>query len=71
MANNQLSGPVVTAQLAKYLMSLPDRRYTYRIFCLVETIGSIVYLSRHLEEMQKNAIATPVGNDHELLVQID
>lgn len=57
MANNELSGPVVAAALAKAIADNKDRRYTYRILFLVETIGSIVYLSRHLKEMQKNTIA--------------
>jgi len=67
MANNELSGPVVTAFLAKWLLSLPSRKYTYRIIIIPETIGSITYLSRHYQEMKKNIIAgfniTCVGDD--------
>ena len=67
MANNELSGPVVTAFLAKWLLSLPSRRYSYRIIIIPETIGSITYLSRHHQEMKKNIIAgfniTCVGDD--------
>ncbi|MGM8885991.1 DUF4910 domain-containing protein [Psychrobacter sp. 1U2] len=67
MANNELSGPVVTAFLAKWLLSLPSRRYTYRIIIIPETIGSITYLSRHYQTMKKNIIAgfniTCVGDD--------
>ena len=56
MANNELSGPVVTAFIAKWLASRP-RKYTYRIIFIPETIGSITYLSRNLDIMKKNVKA--------------
>jgi aminopeptidase-like protein len=67
MANNELSGPVVTAALTRWLQSLPQRRFTWRIIFIPETIGSITYLSRHLDAMKRNTIAgyviTCVGDD--------
>ena len=66
MANNEVSGPVVTAALVHWLQSTP-RRFTYRILFIPETIGSIVYLSRHHEVMRQRIIAgyviTCVGDD--------
>ncbi|MBK8963051.1 MAG: DUF4910 domain-containing protein [Candidatus Competibacter sp.] len=56
MANNELSGPVVTLMLAKWLLSQP-RHFTYRIIFIPETIGAITYLSKNLHHMQQYIIA--------------
>ncbi|WP_342655037.1 DUF4910 domain-containing protein [Pseudomonas sp. F3-2] len=57
MANNELSGPVVTTALVKWLLSLPSRRYTYRIIFIPETIGSIVYLSKNYQHLKDYVVA--------------
>jgi aminopeptidase-like protein len=57
MANNELSGPVVTAALAQWLTQKKDLKYTYRILFLPETIGSIFYLSKNFKSLQKKVIA--------------
>ncbi len=57
MGNNELSGPVVAMALIQYLKSLPRRRYSYRILFTVETIGSIYFISRHLESLKRNVVA--------------
>jgi len=66
MANNELSGPVVATMLARWIAQAP-RRFTYRIIFIPETIGSITYLSRHLDAMKTNIVAgfnlTCVGDD--------
>lgn len=67
MANNELSGPCVTTFIARWLAALPDRRYSYRIVFVPETIGAITYLSRHLPLLQQRVIAgfnlTCIGDD--------
>lgn len=67
MANNELSGPCVLTFLAKWLMTLSNRRFSYRLIFIPETIGSIVYLSKNLEQMKANVFAgfnlTCIGDD--------
>ena len=67
LANNELSGPVVSMQLANYIYSLNSRKFSYRFLFTVETLGSIYYISKHLEEMKKNIVAgwavTCIGDD--------
>lgn len=57
MANNEISGPSVVTYLAKFINSLKERKYSYRIIFIPETIGSIMYLSRNLKIMKENIIA--------------
>ena len=67
LANNELSGPVVATALARWLQTLPRRRYTYRLVIIPETIGSILYLSRHLDHLRAHVKAgwelTCIGDD--------
>ena len=44
--NNEISGPTVSAALARYLESR-ENNFTYRFVFLPETIGSITYLSKN------------------------
>jgi len=66
MANNELSGPVLATFLAKYLKK-KNNYYTYRFIFAPETIGSLIYLSRHLNYLKENVIAgfilTCVGDE--------
>ena len=68
MCNDVLSGIVVTIFLAKYLIE-KDNYYTYRFVFIPETIGSIIYLSKHLKELKENVIGgyvvTCVGDEGE------
>ena len=67
MANNELSGPVVTTALVNFIKNIKNRKYSYRIVFIPETIGSICYLSRNIDIMKKNIIAgfniTTIGDD--------
>jgi len=67
MANNELSGPTVVTFLAKWLSDLSERKYTYRIVFIPETIGSITYLSLNHNEMKRKVISgfnvSCVGDD--------
>ncbi|MBZ7970154.1 DUF4910 domain-containing protein [Campylobacter sp. RM3125] len=53
MANNELSGPIVAIYLAKWLLNLKERKYNYRFVIIPETIGSIIYINKHLKHLQK------------------
>lgn len=57
MANNELSGPLVTAFLYQKIKEIPHRKYTYRFVFLPETIGAICYLHKHGERLRKKLAA--------------
>lgn len=67
MANNELSGPLVTAFLANYVSSMTDRKFSYRFLFLPETIGSIAYLSMYgdklKEKLRAGFVITCVGDE--------
>lgn len=69
MANNELSGPVVTIGLARWLSALKTRKFNYRIVFVPETLGPLVYMSKHLPEMKANMAAgfnvTCIGDERE------
>lgn len=57
MANDNLSGIAVAVELAKYIYSLPERKYTYRIIFIPETIGALIYLKENITHLQKHVKA--------------
>lgn len=68
MANNELSGPIVATFLAKWLLSQKERKYNYRFVIIPETIGSIVYINKHLKHLQKYTkagfVLSCIGDDN-------
>ena len=57
MANNELSGPLVSTALAKHYSSKKIHSKTLRFIFIPETIGAITYLNRNLNYLKKNVIA--------------
>jgi len=73
MANNELSGPLLAAFLARRISGWPKRRLTFRFVFLPETIGAIAYLNMRGEHLRKKLIAgyvaTCVGMDTQFTYQ--
>ena len=64
MANDSLSGVLLTAFLAREIAAWQDRRYSYRIIFVPETIGAITYCSLNQEAMKNidvGLVITTVG----------
>ncbi|HEY7608065.1 MAG TPA: DUF4910 domain-containing protein [Alphaproteobacteria bacterium] len=66
MANNELSGPLVSAFLCRSLSVKEDRKLTYRFVLVPESIGSIAYLhlrGRHLvDRTVAGVVLTCIGD---------
>jgi aminopeptidase-like protein len=62
LANDNLSGLVVTTELARRLLELPRRRYTYRFLWIPGTIGSITWLATHRDEAARIAHGLVAAN---------
>ena len=56
MANNELSGPVVSMCLIKHFSKIKNLNKTIRFLFIPETIGSITYLSKNLTHLKANVI---------------
>jgi len=57
MANNELSGPIVSMGLINFFRNLRKLEKTLRFIFIPETIGSISYLNKNLKNLKKNVIA--------------
>lgn len=56
MANNELSGPIVSMCLIDYFRKIKNLKKTLRFIFIPETIGSIAYLSKNLSKLKKSVI---------------
>ena len=56
MANNELSGPIVSLCLMKYFQNIKNLEKTLRFIFIPETIGSLTFLSRQLNYLKQNVI---------------
>ena len=56
MANNELSGPIVSMGLIDHFSKIKNLKKTLRFLFIPETIGSISYLSKNLNQLKKNII---------------
>jgi aminopeptidase-like protein len=69
MANNELSGIVVSSYIANWLSNKKDNRFSYRFVFIPETIGSITYLSKNIKKLKSKIFAgfniTCVGDNRD------
>ena len=56
MANNELSGPIVSMCLINHLKRIKELKKTIRFIFIPETIGSITYLSRNLNYLKEHVV---------------
>ena len=56
MANNELSGPIVSMCLINYFQKMKNLTKSIRFIFIPETIGSITFLSKNLTYLKKNVI---------------
>ena len=57
MANNELSGPIVSMSLIDYFSKLPKPNKSLRFVFIPETIGSLAFLNNNLKKLKKNFLA--------------
>ena len=69
MANNELSGPIVSMSLIKHFSKIKKLDKTLRFIFIPETIGSITFLSKNLSYLKTNVIGgfnlTCVGDERQ------
>lgn len=67
MANNELSGPIVSTFLYNRLKQWENRELTYRFVFIPETIGAISFLAKYGEHLRQNvysgSVITCIGGE--------
>jgi aminopeptidase-like protein len=67
MANNELSGPIVSMSLINFFLKKKNLSKSLRFIFIPETIGSIVFLNKNLIHLKNNLIGgynlTCIGDD--------
>ena len=53
MANDNLSGIILTTLLARYIGNIPNLKWSYRVIFVPETIGAIAYINGNLDIFKK------------------
>lgn len=64
MANDSLSGVLLTSFLAKHIANLKDRHWSYRVVFVPETIGAVAYCAVNEDAMKRidmGLVITTVG----------
>jgi aminopeptidase-like protein len=72
LCNDNLSGLAVAVQLARWLLSVPDRRMSYRFLFIPGTIGSITWLARNQDRLpliRHGVVLTGLGGPGRLVYQ--
>jgi aminopeptidase-like protein len=68
LANNELSGPIVSMSLIEHFKKKKNLK-TLRFIFIPETIGSIIYISRNLKYLKENIcggyVLTCIGDDRQ------
>ena len=56
MANNEMSGPIVSMRLINYFNKIKNLKKTLRFVFIPETIGSIAYLNKNILDLKRRVI---------------
>ena len=55
MANNEFSGPIVLANIARWLNNI-NTKYSYRVIFIPETVGCLAFLKKNLKNLKNKLL---------------